>query len=363
MRILHVLRGPIGGLFRHVSDMVRGQSALGHDVGVICDSSTGGTGAEIALAKLLPLCSLGITRLPISVMPNFADVSAIAKTKKLVTELNVDVLHGHGAKGGLYARLAGLLTGKKSVYTPHGGSLHYEWLAFPGVLFMSTEWLLRQCTSGFAFVCDYEKDFFTRKIGVGRAKTNMIHNGLWPEEFKAVDPAKYACDLLFVGELCHRKGVDLLIKAIAELKPTHNLSVALVGDGPDMEEYEKLVADLKLQDNVKFKGRVGIAQALPMGKVFILPSRAESFPYVIVEAIAAHKTTISTRIAGLKEVLPDALLYESESIPALVQKLRDVFDNPQKFEKITLQLSHDAPQNFSAEKMVKSVTDFYTTLS
>ena len=81
-----------------------------------------------------------------------------------------------------------------------------------------------------------------------------------------------------------------------------------------------------------------------------------------MEAIAAHKATISTRIAGLKEVLPDTLLYESESIPALVQKLKDVFDNPPKFEKISQRLSHDAQQNFSAEKMVKSVTDFYSKL-
>ena len=42
MKILHVFRTPVGGLFRHVRDLARGQAALGHEVGIICDSTTGG---------------------------------------------------------------------------------------------------------------------------------------------------------------------------------------------------------------------------------------------------------------------------------------------------------------------------------
>jgi glycosyltransferase involved in cell wall biosynthesis len=358
MRILHVFRAPFGGLFRHVCDLVRGQNALGHDVGIFCDSSTGGANADSVLAKLAPLCKLGVTRLPMSVLPNLTDFNCISTMRKLASQHNVDVVHGHGAKGGLYARLSG----KPNVYTPHGGSLHYNWVAFPGFLFMATEWTLLRFTSGLAFVCDFERDLFAKKIGIGRAKVNVVHNGLWAEEFKAVAPAADASDILFVGEMCSRKGVDVLLRSLAELKEKRKLTAALVGDGEDIDAYKALSTQLGLDDQVKFLGRMGIATALPLGKVFILPSRLESFPYVVLEAIAAARAIISTKVGGLSEVLPDTLLCEAESVSALSAKIEDVFDNLPKYQSLANQLGVDAPKNFSAEGMVKRITDFYTRL-
>ena len=136
MKILHVFRTPVGGLFRHVRDLARGQSDLGHEVGIICDSTTGGQVASDLLASVAPSCSLGIERMGISRLPGFGDLSAITGTRKHAQKLGVDIIHGHGAKGGLYGRLAARSLRIPSVYTPHGGSLHYNWLAFPGFVFL-----------------------------------------------------------------------------------------------------------------------------------------------------------------------------------------------------------------------------------
>ena len=54
LNVLHVLRAPVGGLFRHVLDLARGQIAHGHRVGFIADASTGGAWAEESLARLAP---------------------------------------------------------------------------------------------------------------------------------------------------------------------------------------------------------------------------------------------------------------------------------------------------------------------
>src|SRR6185312_4851496 len=64
LRILHVLRTPVGGLFRHVLDLTRGQIARGHAVGLILDSSTGGAAVDAALNDLAPALALGLTRFP-----------------------------------------------------------------------------------------------------------------------------------------------------------------------------------------------------------------------------------------------------------------------------------------------------------
>ena len=69
MKILHAFRTPVGGLFRHVRDLARGQSELGHEVGIICDSTTGGQVASGLLDSIAPHCSLGIARIGISRLP------------------------------------------------------------------------------------------------------------------------------------------------------------------------------------------------------------------------------------------------------------------------------------------------------
>ena len=74
LKILHVLRAPVGGLFRHVVDLARGQAALGHQVGIVADSSTGGTTAEAILAELSHDLALGLTRLPMSRHIDWSDV-------------------------------------------------------------------------------------------------------------------------------------------------------------------------------------------------------------------------------------------------------------------------------------------------
>ena len=61
LNILHVLRAPVGGLFRHVVDLARGQAARGHRVGVIADSSSGGARAEEALADLSSVLALDLS--------------------------------------------------------------------------------------------------------------------------------------------------------------------------------------------------------------------------------------------------------------------------------------------------------------
>ncbi len=69
---LHVLRAPVGGLFRHVVDLARGQAGRGHRVGLVVDSSTCGSDADDKLAKLAPALALGVPKVAID--PQLRDV-------------------------------------------------------------------------------------------------------------------------------------------------------------------------------------------------------------------------------------------------------------------------------------------------
>ncbi len=363
MRILHVFRSPVGGLFRHVRDLARGQAALGHDVGLFCDSLTGGsTGTELLAASIAD-CSLGINQSPISKLPGLGDVTTALTVRSLAKKLRIDLIHGHGAKGGLYARLAGKLAGIPSVYTPHGGSLHYEWTKFPGPVFLGTERALAHAGSGFVFVCGFEKKLFNEKIGLAGRPSVVVHNGLWPEEFTAPRLAADATDLLFVGEMRKLKGVDVLLNALALLQKHRPVTLTLVGDGAELVEFKTVAASLQLGTTVRFVGRHSMNEALTMGRNMILPSRNESFPYVVLETIAAGVPIVASEVGGISEVLPSSMLCKAGDSTILAEKISALLENPSQAHSAAAELTKSLGTELSAGTMCRKISDFYQTVT
>ena len=236
LNILHVLRAPVGGLFRHVCDLARGQATRGHKVGVIADAASGGERADAALAALAPALALGLTRVPMTRDIGGGDIAAVRHVGQRAAEAGADVLHGHGAKGGAYARLARRPPKAIRVYTPHGGSLHYRWSTPTGLFYLTAEKVLMRRTDLFLFESHYGRDTFAAKIGDpgGHALVCVVHNGVADAEFLPIMPAADATDLVFVGELRKLKGVDVLIEAMARLAhDSRGVTATIVGDGAD----------------------------------------------------------------------------------------------------------------------------------
>jgi len=359
MRIIHVFRSPVGGLFRHVRDLVRGQQALGHEVGIICDSSTGGDGATRALAQIESLCALGIQRIPISTMPGLGDLKAVKAVTEHARHAMADVLHGHGAKGGVYARIAAPKLGIPGVYTPHGGSLHYEWKSPVGAAFLASEKLLKKRGTGCVFVCEFEKALFDRKIGLRAYPSAVVYNGLWPEEFKPRFLGKDARDFLFVGEMRELKGVDVLLRALATID---GATLYLVGDGRDQAEFESLAKALKLDNRAHFAGRKSFTEAMTMGRTLVLPSRHESFPYVVLEAMAAQIPLIASNVGGIPEALPASSMVTPGHVDALAAAMRQALASPQQMEASAVALQKHALAKFNAADMAKNIVAFYAQL-
>ncbi len=362
MRILHVFRTPVGGLFRHVRDVARGQSELGHDVGILCDSTTGGETAVALIASVEAFCSLSVKRIPISRLPGTGDISGTLQTRAHAAALKPDIIHCHGAKGGLYGRIAARLLGIPSVYTAHGGSLHYSWSSPAGAVFLSVEKALAAIGGGLHFVCEYERQAFMAKIGTGTKPQAVIHNGLWPDEFEPAQPGPTAADILFLGDMRLLKGVDVLLQAVAEMNKSKRVTASLVGDGPDLDRFKEQSRILGLEDLVSFPGRMGARQAFELGRILVMPSRAESFPYVVLEACAAGVPLIASKAGGIPEVLPPECLVPVGDVGALAGRLSAALANPQAVAKSAAGLRDRLKADFSALSMVKSILGFYGEL-
>jgi glycosyltransferase involved in cell wall biosynthesis len=304
LRILHVLRAPVGGLFRHVMDVAREQAARGHAVGIIADSATGGEKAVRQLAQLEPSLSLGVKRFQMRREPHATDIGVIALVYREVLRLKPDIIHGHGSKGGFYTRALGYMPFLKRAaraYTPHGGSFHRQ----PGHwLYIAVERMVESKTDLLLFESDFIARQYAEAVGETRALRRVAKNGLRREEFSPVAAAPDAADFLYIGELSCFKGVDTLIEALAaihaagETKPR----LAVVGSGHEYERLAALVAHHGLIRHVAFYGALDAREAFTLGRIVVAPSRAESLPYVAMEAVAAGKTIIATDVGGLSEI-------------------------------------------------------------
>ncbi len=308
LRILHVFRAPLGGLFRHVLDLARGQAQRGHDVGIFCDSTTGGTRADDVFAELSGLLTLGITRVPMSRYPSLTDAKAQMSAISVRSRLDPDVVHCHGSKGGLYGRLPALVSpGRRYVtaYTPHGGSFNYKPGGTEHKVYMAVERLLEGATDMFLFESRFIAGRFEAHIGhLPRTDHRIVLNGISEPEFEPIDHADATFDLVYLGELRSAKGIDTLIDALSLLKSRDALTprILIVGSGPDEAALRALTVSRGIAEQCVFEPPGPIRRALSRAQVMVVPSRAESLPYVILEAAAAAQPLVSTDVGGINEI-------------------------------------------------------------
>ncbi|MGR3465781.1 glycosyltransferase [Limimaricola sp.] len=210
-------------------------------------------------------------------------------------------LHNHIAKSsGTVAMLASEISGIPHSFTLHG----------PDIFFAPDHWALGEkiaCARFVACISDFARSQAMLFSDPAHwPKLHVVHCG--------VDPALYADAppppddrLLFVGRLSAVKGVPVLLRALAKARETRPyLTLDLVGDGQDRAALERLVRDLGLGDGVRFHGYRGqseVAALLRDTGLLVLPSFAEGVPVVLMEAMAAARPVIATRVGGVSELV------------------------------------------------------------
>jgi glycosyltransferase involved in cell wall biosynthesis len=369
LKILHVFRAPLGGLFRHVLDLARGQIARGHDVGIFCDSTTGGARADQVFAELGPQLSLGVTRVPMSRYPSLTDMRAQISAASTRKRIGPQIVHAHGSKGGVYARLPALLSPGRAyvtAYTPHGGSFNYKPGSAEHRIYMTIERLLEPATDMFLFESAFIAGRFKAHVGhQPRTDHRIVLNGISEAEFEPIDHAGAEFDLVYLGELRSAKGVDTLIEALAILKRRDTLApkVLIVGSGPDEALLRQMTVDQGIASQCVFEPPGPIRAALARAHVMVIPSRAESLPYVILEAAAAAQPLIATDVGGIKEIYGPG--HASRLIPPndptiLADAMRATLAiAPEERLAQAADLALHVKANFRLDTMVDDVLDAY----
>ncbi|MGJ8603505.1 MAG: glycosyltransferase [Marivita sp.] len=223
---------------------------------------------------------------------------------KLMDE-GVTHLHNHIAKASCtVAMLVGALSGIRWSFTIHG----------PDIFFEPHHWRIDEKAARASFVACISHFCRSQLMCFADAqhwdKLHIVHCGVDPSRY-ARQPNLNGKRALFVGRLAGVKGVPILIDALAHLSDKHpDLTLRLVGDGPDRTALEAEVKARGLQDKVTFlgyKSQAEVAEELAQTDVFVLPSFAEGVPVVLMEAMAAQVPVLTTRIAGVPELVEDGV--------------------------------------------------------
>ncbi|QPF94732.1 glycosyltransferase family 4 protein [Bradyrhizobium commune] len=362
LRILHAVRAPVGGIFRHILDLANGQADRGHHVGILADSLTGGERAEKALAELAPRLKLGVHRLAIRREPSPDDFLVWLRMRRLIGKLKPDVMHGHGAKAGAFVRMRRRSDDTIRIYTPHGGSLHYPLHTFKGEFYARLERTLMDATDLFLFESAFARDTYQRIVGTPKGVVHCVFNGVTPEEFEPVVTAEDATDLAYVGEFRHIKGADLLVDAVARLHANgRKVTLTLGGDGEETATLKAQVEKLGLGGAIRFIGHVKARHGFSKGRLLVVPSRGDSMPYVVIEAGAAGIPMIAARVGGIPEIFgaESPALFAASNADAMAEAIASALDNPQGTAQRASSLRQRISSHFSQQAMVDGVLAGY----
>ncbi|MBU2983339.1 glycosyltransferase family 4 protein [Lentibacter algarum] len=243
-------------------------------------------------------------------------------------------LHNHIAKSSCtVAMLASALSGIPFSFTLHG----------PDIFFEPIHWRLDEKIARASFVACISHFCRSQAMSFSSPeqwrKLHIVHCGVEPARYAEQPQKPTGKRLLFVGRLAAVKGLPVLIEALQNVT-TDGITLQIVGDGPDRDSLQASVTAAGLNKQVSFLGyrsQDDVATLLSESDILVLPSFAEGLPVVLMEAMAASRPVIATRIAGTAELVEDGVsgkLVSAGDVEALTAAIDELATSAQKAEKM-----------------------------
>ena len=358
-RVLLVSQPTDGGVFRHVRDLAEGLPAHGFDVALATPPLDAPVPVDVAVA--LPLVRSPSPR---------GDVRAVAGLARAVRDLRPALVHAHSSKAGAVARLARALAPRTPVlYTPHGYA-HAGYFERPAQrrAYATAERVLTPLASRIVCVCEAERAL-ALSLGAG-ARARVVHNGVdvppatpVHTEVAALRAAGHRI-LATVTLLRPGKGIETLLDALPSVLAAHPATRLVVGGtGVDRGALEARARALGVADAVRFLGfTVDSATILRGADVFVSPSWAESFPYVILEAMSLGIPIVATRVGGVGEAVRDGesgVLVAPRDAAALASAVSSLLSDRGRADAMGARAGSDARARFTRERMLEGIATVY----
>ncbi|MEF9934229.1 glycosyltransferase [Clostridium sp.] len=333
---------------------------LGYDIHVISLNSGEIEGTQVH--------SLGIDSSKVAyggLLSKASYVSRILTIRKLVKEINPDILHAHYASSyGLLGSLCGfhpyvLSVWGSDIYTfPRGSSIKRRVLEHnlkSADYLMSTSRDMARETKLYT-----NKEIMITPFGVD---TNI---------FKPVDVNRDRDNIVIgtIKTLEPHYGIDYLIRAFHKLTLEYeNILLKIAGKGSQEEELKSLVRELNIEDRVEFLGFLSLNN-IPVEfskmDIAVIPSIHESFGVSSIEAQAVGRPVVVTDAGGLPETIEDkvtGILVKKEDVNSLYQGIKTLIDNRDLREQMGRSAIEFVQENYTVDKNFSEVNEFYKTIT
>lgn len=205
--------------------------------------------------------------------------------------------------------------------------------------------------------------------GFAAGRVAMIPNGVdtclfRPAEHAAPDPGR----IVFIGALDPRKNVPLLLAAVKKARDAGlQVSLDIVGEGPERQALAGLASDLGIADRVRFLGPSdNVAAHLRQARVFVLPSAYEGLPNVVLEAMACGLPVIATRVGGVPDVIEhgrSGLLVPAGDADALCDGIREVLTDRKLAHELGRHARAAAEERFCLAAVAGRYRELYERLA
>lgn len=300
-------------------------------------------------------------------------ISGVWRLCSLLKREKVDILHTHMFHASRYGRIAGLCVRVPlMIATDHGQELWKKPWDIAFEKFANKYTALRIAVSQ-----DVAEILSTREC-VPENKLLVIPNGVDVERFQAgrfgresvrnqLGLPDGAVVVGTVARLAEPKALHILIEAVVQVsKSLPQVRLVIVGDGPLRGDLERCVADRGASDRVLFTGlRSDIPEVLAAFDIFALSSISEGLPVSLLEAMAAGKPVVATRVGGIPEVVSDrreGLLVPSGDPKALAGAIHELACDPELACRLGQQASEKVAAEYSIAATVRTLEEVYCSL-
>ena len=270
---------------------------------------------------------------PVDVITGFRSTAACLA--RAICGIRPDVVHAHGTEAA-YA-LAGLASGYPCLVSIQGIINEY-FKTNPDFRFRVVRHLERQeVQRAKYFTCRTNFDTgFVRALNP-TAMIFHIHEAMNPVFFQDQWQLQEDAQLLFVGGLQERKGLDVLLRALPRVKeavPAARISVIGGGGGEYVQSLKNLIAELSIGSSVEFLGQKTAAEIADWhrrSQIFVLPSDNENSPNTLAEAMVSGMPVIATNAGGIPSIVADGetgLLAKARNAQQFADKIIYLLQNP-----------------------------------
>jgi glycosyltransferase involved in cell wall biosynthesis len=389
MKIVHIItRLILGGAQENTLITCKELAARGHDVTLITGPALGPEGELFEQTKNQKYKTIVIDKLRRQINP-FYDIPAYYELKKILADIQPDIVHTHSAKAGILGRYAaaklktqnspkGSSTKLKTIHGVHGLSFHEYQNPLLNKFYITIEKAVAKKTD--AFIC--VADAMTEKslaVGIGRPEQYITaYSAIEEEQYlnpisqeqrnefrKKYNVPENAVVLVTIARLFHLKGHEYIIESAKELaKKFDNCIWLFVGDGILKDKLQNDINALGLADRFRFTGLLPTSQmplVIHSSDILVHCSLREGLARVLPQAMLCGKPAISFDVDGAKEAVNSQTgrLIEPKNIQQLTSACAELIADKELRTKLGSNGREFVKEKFAPKQMIDKIEEVY----